>query len=475
MKLNILFINDIHGYLGPHPELFYNKTGEYIETVGGYTSIAGYAEKIRRENPHTLLFDGGDTLHGTKPVIDSEGELLIPILNTMKLDALVGHWDFAYGPKKLKAISENFNFPVLGCNVYQEDNSLFFQPTQIFDQGDVKIGVIGICAMIVDKVMPEKMSKGLKFTSGEEELPKYISELKQRGADIIILLSHNGFPQDIHLLKKINGIDICLSSHTHNRIYEPIIVNGARIVQCGCHGAFIGNFSLEIQNKQIQKCDFELVKVDESLPKNEEIEQIVRNALQPYQEIATNVVGKTDEILHRYDALNSKMDNLLLRAIAHETKTEIAFSNGWRYGAPIPEGNITENDLYNMAPMDPPVSTVELTGNEIKIMLEENLERTFCSDPLKQMGGYVKRVFGLQINMRIENPKGHRIQEIYFGNSHLDAEKTYKVSFITTQGVAKKYGKNRQKCEVKTIEALKNYLQKNPNFSPSKIDSFRLV
>ena len=475
MKLNILFINDVHGYLAPHPELFYNKDGETIEKVGGYASIAGYVNKVRTENPNTLLFDGGDTLHGTKPVVDSEGELLVPILNAMKVDALVGHWDFAYGPEKFKTISGQFKFPVLGCNVYKEDGSLFFQPTIMLEQAGLKIGVIGICAMIVDKVMPEKMSKGLKFTTGEEELPKYIKELKQNGADIIILLSHNGFPQDVDLLKKISGIDICLSAHTHNRIYEPIIINDTKIVQCGCHGAFVGNFSLEFQDKKIHNCTYELVKLDETTPKDEIVENMVKDALKPYKGISENVVGKTSEILHRYDAINSKMDNLLLRAIAHETKTKIAFSNGWRYGAPIPAGDITENDLYNMAPMNPPVSTVELTGSEIKTMLEENLERTYCSNPMHQMGGYVKRVFGLQINMRIENPKGHRIQEIYFENVHLEPDTTYKVSFITTQGVAKKYGKNREKMEIKTIEVIKNYLKENPDFTPSKIDSFRLV
>lgn len=475
MKLNILFINDVHGYLAPHAELFYNENGETVETVGGYSAIAGYVEKIRAENPNTLLFDGGDTLHGTKPVVDSEGELLVPILNHMKVGALVGHWDFAYGPEKFKETSKKFNFPVLGCNVFNKDGSPFFKPTKLFEQEGVKIGVIGICAMIVDKVMPEKMSEGLTFTSGEEELPMHIAELKKEGADLIILLSHNGFPQDVHLLEKIEGIDICLSAHTHNRIYEPIAVNGAKIVQCGCHGAFVGNFTLEINENKIQNLHYELVKIDASTPKNNEVARMVELALKPYEALINNVVGTTTETLHRYSAINSNMDELLLRSIAHETNTEIAFSNGWRYGAPIAVGAIRENDLYNMAPMNPPVSTVELTGTEIKAMLEENLERTYCSNPMHQMGGYVKRVFGLQINMRIENPQGHRIQEIYYKNAQIDMKKTYKVSFVTVQGVAKKYGTNRKKCEVKAIEAMKNYLQENSNFVPSKNKSFRLV
>ena len=125
--------------------------------------------------------------------------------------------------------------------------------------------------------------------------------------------------------------------------------------------------------------------------------------------------------------------------------------------------------------MNPPVSIVELSGAEIKEMLEENLERTFCSDPFGQMGGYVKRCLGLQINMRIENPKGHRIQEIYFKGEHLDPKNTYKVSFVTTQGVAKKYGNNRKELDIKAVEAMKDYLNKIKEFKPSTRPIFRLV
>ncbi|MDO7173856.1 bifunctional metallophosphatase/5'-nucleotidase [Mariniflexile sp. AS56] len=475
MKLNILFINDVHGYLEAHPELFYDETGEVVETAGGYAHIAGIVDAIRKDNPNTLLFDGGDTLHGTKPLVASKGEAVVPILNALKINALVGHWDFAFSPNHLKHLEKYLEFPILGCNVYNKEGMHFLKPSLMLEQGGIKIGVIGICAMIVDKVMPEKMSEGLKFTTGKEEVQMYIKELKAEGADIIVLLSHNGFPQDFQLLKEINGVDICLSAHTHNRIYKPIEVNGAQMIQCGCHGAFVGNLKLELENKQIKHINYELIKVDASTPKNEKVLQLVNEALKPFKDIKEHIVGSSNQTLHRYTTLNSTMDELLLEAIAHSTNTNIAFSNGWRYGAPIPKGPITENDLYNITPMNPPISTVELTGSEIRDMLEENLERTFCSDPFGQMGGYVKRCVGIQVNMRIENPTGHRIQELFFKGKHIDPKSTYLVSFVTMQGVPKKYGKNRKEHDKKAIEAMKEYLQERPDFKPSNSAVFRLV
>lgn len=125
--------------------------------------------------------------------------------------------------------------------------------------------------------------------------------------------------------------------------------------------------------------------------------------------------------------------------------------------------------------MNPPVSTVGLTGLEIIEMLEENLERTISPQPMTQMGGYVKRGLGLHVNMRIENPKGHRIQEIYIGNTPLDKKKYYTTSFVTSQGVPEKFGRNRIELPVNVVTAMIEYLQIHPDFDGSDSAIFSLV
>lgn len=209
MQLSIVYFNDVHGYLQEHPELSYEGSREIIKNAGGYSKLAGFIKSVKDQNPHTLVFDGGDTFHGTLPVVESKGEILLPILKQLDISAMVAHWDFAYGPEQLLNLASQLNYPVLGINVYKDNGELLSPPCLIKEIGSIKIGVIGLCSNIIDKTMPKEFSDGIKITNGEEELPSYIKEVKEHGADLVILLSHNGFPQDCELLSKTEGIDIC--------------------------------------------------------------------------------------------------------------------------------------------------------------------------------------------------------------------------------------------------------------------------
>ena len=139
----------------------------------------------------------------------------------------------------------------------------------------------------------------------------------------------------------------------------------------------------------------------------------------------------------------------------------MAFSNGWRYGAPVPPGPVTLNDLWNIIPVNPPVSVTNLTGDEIWTMLEENLEHTFARDPYDQMGGYVKRCMGLNLYFKVENDAGHRIQELFVEGQPVRPDRVYRAAFVTTQGVPERYGTDREDLDVRAIEALRRYLAKH--------------
>ena len=155
----------------------------------------------------------------------------------------------------------------------------------------------------------------------------------------------------------------------------------------------------------------------------------MKHSLEPYMDKLSEVVGETATALNRGTIFGSTMDNFLLQSLISQTDAQVAFSNGWRYGAPVPPGNITLNDLYNIVPMNPPISTVELTGEEILLMLEANLERTFSSDPYQQMGGYVKRYLGLKAYIKLENTSGYRKQKLFMGNEEVQTRPILQRSF----------------------------------------------
>ncbi len=461
-ELTIIQVNDTHGYIEEHWEHFFNgKDSQYIK-VGGYPRLKTYIDQTRRSNENVLFLDSGDTFHGTYPVVASEGEVLIPLLNKMTLDAMTSHWEFAYGPKRFKELASQLNYPVLAINIYDEKtNELVFDPYLIKEFKDVKVGIIGIAATIVDKVMPEHFSQGLYFTLGEEELAKYIKELREdKDVDIIVVLSHLGYPQEVKLAKEVDGIDVLLSGHTHNRLYEAQKVNGALIIQSGCHGSFLGHLDITLDDKKIIDCNYQLKLMDSTIDKDPAMKALVENTMAPYRNRLDQVLGKTETSLSRTLVLESTMDNFLLNAILDYTGSQIAFSNGWRYGAPIPVGDITENDLWNIIPVNPPISQVKLSGREIWDMLEENLERTFATDPYKQMGGYLKRAMGINVYFKIENAAGQRIQYLFINGEAIDYDHLYDVAFVTTQGVPSKYGSQRKNLEINAIDVLKNYLAK---------------
>jgi len=462
-SLTILQMNDSHGYLDLHEEMFWAGDHGAYRKAGGHSRIGALLNGIRAERPgQVLAFDCGDTIHGTYAAVQTEGQALVPMLNAMGFEAMTAHWEFAYGPARLREIASQLDYPLLAINCYdQESDELVFDPYLVTEASGLRVGVIGIAATIVDKVMPASFSEGIYFTLGKEELPRYVDRLRNdEHVDLVIVISHLGFPQEMKLAREVDGIDVLLSGHTHNRLYRPAQVNDTILIQSGCHGSFLGRLDLEIQEGRVVGYDHNLIVVGEDIEPDPEVQRLVDQTLAPYRRDLAQVVGQTATPLHRYRALEATMDNLLLQSMLDLTGAQLAFSNGWRYGAPVPRGPVTLNDLWQIIPVNPPVSLCKLTGDELWTMMEENLERTFARNPYDQMGGYVKRSMGFHLYFKVENPYGTRINELFVDGERVKPDRVYEACFVTTQGVPAQYGSDRQALDVHAIEALQRYLDK---------------
>lgn len=459
--LTIVQLNDIHGYLEPHAEIVWEAEGPTFPKLGGLARISALIKAIRSEvGDNLLVLDCGDTFHGTYAAVTGKGIDLVPAVNLLGIDAMTAHWEFAWGPEHFEQLAGRLSYPMLAMNCYRTvDGSRPFAPSLIVEKAGVKVGIVGMAAAIIDKNMPKNFSTGRRFDIDEASLASEVNKLRDiEACDLIVLLSHLGLPQDCKLAASVPDIDVVVSGHTHNRLQQPVTVGKTTIIQSGCHGSFIGRLDLTLGDGEIG-VSHRLIPVDGGSGSDPAVTAVVDQILAPHRKYLQRNVGTTAIALHRNLQLFSPMDDVLLAAIAQASNTDVAFSNGWRYGAPIPPGPVTVNDLWNIIPTNPPVSTVILSGREIRAMMEENLERTFASDPYEQMGGYLKRFRGLTIFGKIENPSGHRIEHIFVGEKRLADDDALKVSFVTAQGVPEKFGTGRQNLDIKAIDALERYFE----------------
>jgi sulfur-oxidizing protein SoxB len=460
-RLTILQINDVHGYMEPHPELFLDAGEPQLRMLGGYARIRTLFERVRDEAGGAVLaLDNGDTLHGTHAAVSTRGEALVDPLNLLGLDAMTAHWDFAYGPARLEQVVGSLGHPLLAANVYPVDGEEAAYPSHtVIERGGVRVGVVGLAAFIVDKTMPEHFSEGLRFTLGVEETATLVTQLRERDrVDVVVLLSHLGFPQDCRLAEQVPGIDVIVSGHTHNRLSRPYRVGRTLIIQSGCHGAYVGRLDLEVDGEGVRSAGHQLIPVAADIEPDAEMTAIIDRLLGPDRAGQAECVGATSHILHRGTVMQAPMDDLLLAAVAQAGETSIAFSNGWRFGAPVPVGAIRRSDLWNMVPPNPEIEVTELTGRELREMLEENLERTFSTDPYRQQGGFVKRCRGIVALVKVENPPGARLTELFVDNRPVRDQARFPVSFLTTQAVPARFGTERRGTGIRAITALEDHL-----------------
>lgn len=227
-------------------------------------------------------------------------------------------------------LAARLHHPFLAANCWAFDGSRPFSATLMCRAGRLNVGVIGLAATILDKTMPPHFASGLRFTDGVDEVRTEAARLRAEGAELVIVLSHLGYPQDLALAGQVDGIDVILSGHTHNRVKVLARSNGAVVIQSGCHGSFVGRLDLQVEGNRITGFQHRLIAVDDRLAANPEMHGLVEAAMATTRPLQAQIGGKTAVALHRATSLDVPMDDVLLAAIARAAGTDIAFSNGWR-------------------------------------------------------------------------------------------------------------------------------------------------
>lgn len=465
-RITLLQLNDLHGYGSPHAESFDLTHAEHLAEGGGLGRIAGLLHTVRRDRDDAVVaLDSGDTFHGTMEAVHTQGQALLQPMAALGLDAMTIHWELAYGLQRVQKMSGELPYPMLAANI-SSNGSCLFPPFTVVRRGGVRVGVIGLAAVAARHLVAAEGHSDVRITVGDDLVAEHIRTLRTAyGANLIVVLSHLGFPQDHKLATTVPGIDVIVSGHTHNRLTSPVIADGTVIIQSGSHGAFVGRLDVSLTRSGIAEVNHSLLPVDASWAVDEVVAERVADAMSPFAAARDNVLGESDVVLHRYAMLETTMDNLLLDAVAEAAGTEVSVSNGWRYGAPLAAGPLTEYDVWNIVPANPPVSVVRMTVGQLRSLFEDNLEATFAADPWQQQGGYVKRSRGLEMVAKIENPPGHRIQQFSAAGLQRD-DHLLEVAFLGEQAVPRGCGEGRQGVGVSAVEALTSYLRRHKSVSP---------
>ena len=401
--------------------------------MGGLDRIATVVKSIRSERPNALLLDGGDTWQGSYTALKTNGMDMVKAFNLLEVNAMTSHWEFTLGIERVMELVDNhLNFPFLGANIFDTEwDERAFEPYTFTEQNGKKIAIIGQAFPYMPIANPSWMFPGLSFGIREKNIQEIVNEVKSKNADLVVLLSHNGFDVDRQLATRTEGIDIIFCGHTHDALPIPIIENKTLLVASGSNGKFLSRIDLNV-DKGIKDFKYRLIPIfSDIISSDKEMANLINEERKPFLSILKEEIGETDSVLYRRGNFNGTWDDLICNAIIDERGADIALSPGFRWGPSlIPGSKITIEDIYNATAMSyPKVYLTEMTGNTLKIILEDVADNLFNPDPYYQQGGDMVRVGGMGYKIDINKSQGNRISEMTMlkTGDRIEPEKKYKV------------------------------------------------
>ncbi|MBU2581804.1 MAG: thiosulfohydrolase SoxB [Alphaproteobacteria bacterium] len=403
--------------------------------MGGIDRIATVLNSIRAERGDKVLFlDGGDTWQGSFTSYKTKAADMVEVMNSLKPDAMTSHWEFTYGIDRVKEIVDSLPFAFLGGNIFNAEwQEPAFEATKMFEAGGVKVAVIGQAFPYLPVANPRWMFSELSFGIREEQVQKNVDEARAAGAELVVLLSHNGFDVDRKMAGRVSGIDVILTGHTHDALPEPVIVGKTLLIATGSHGKFLSRIDLDVQDGAVKGYQYKLIPIfSDVITPHKETTALVDKVRAPYEQELSTVLAKTDSLLYRRGNMNGTFDDLICDALLEEREADIALSPGFRWGTTVlPGQDITVELLHNATSMTYPAAyRSEMTGKLLHDILEDVADNLFNPDPYYQQGGDMVRVGGMGYRIDIRKPIGSRITDmtILKSGEKVDPTKTYVVA-----------------------------------------------
>jgi len=403
--------------------------------IGGLDRMATAVKAIKAERPgRVLLLDGGDTWQGSYTSLKTAGADMVAAQHALGVDAMTAHWEFTYGTDRVKELKEQLKFPFLCGNVKDTEwGDPVFDATTTFERGGLTIGVVGQAFPYTPVANPRWMIPEWSFGIEEERIQGHVDKLRAAKVDLVVLLSHNGFDVDRKLAGRVKGIDVILTGHTHDAIPVVVKVGQTLLVAPGSHGKFLARLDLDVRDRQVKEYRFKLIPLfSDAIAADPEMAAVIQKLRAPHEKELGRVLGRTEGLLYRRGNFNGTFDDLICSALLEERDAEIALSPGFRWGATLlPGQDITVEDVFNQTAITyPAVYRNEMTGEQLKAILEDVADNLFNPDPYYQQGGDMVRVGGLAYTIDVGQKMGARIGEMRLAKTGaaIDPAKTYVVA-----------------------------------------------
>ncbi len=385
--------------------------------VGGLAHMATLVRAIRAERPgKTLLIDNGDTWQGSYTALKTRGADMVRAMNALGVDAMTAHWEFTHGEERVLELIDMLEFPFLCGNVVDTDfEEPVFESTAYFERGGVKVAVIGQAFPYTPVANPRHMIPRWSFGIRDNLVQAHVDAARAEGADLVVVASHDGFDVDRKLAGRVSGIDVLLTGHTHDAMPGVVRVGDTLLVAAGSHGKFLARLDLKVENKRVADHRFRLIPVfSDAIAPDPEMARLVDGIRAPYASEINTVLGRTESLLYRRGNFNGSFDDLICQAILEQRDCQIALSPGFRWGSSLLPGEdvLTEHVYHQTGITYPECYRSEMTGADLKGILEDVADNLFHPDPYYQQGGDMVRVGGLGYRIDIRKDVGRRISDM---------------------------------------------------------------
>ncbi len=449
--------------------------------VGGFAELASLVKRLKASRPGALLLDGGDTWQGSATSLWTNAQDMVDACKLLGVDVMTGHWEFTYGMERVKEIVEkDFKGKVdfVAQNVKTTDfGDPVFPPYVIKTINGVPVAIIGQAFPYTPIANPRYMVADWSFGIQDDNLQKMVDEARGKGAQVVVVLSHNGMDVDLKMASRVRGVDAILGGHTHDGMPVPVLVKnpgGTTIVtNAGSNSKFLGVIDFEVKGGKVADFRYTLLPVfAEQIQPDKEMAALITKIRAPYEAKLAEKLAITDGTLYRRGNFNGSWDQLVCDALMEVQDAPIAFSPGFRWGTSLLPGEAITRELMmdQLATTYSYATVTSMSGEMIKTILEDVADNLFNPDPYYQQGGDMVRVGGLTYAIEPAAKMGARISDMRLAGTAIDPAKTYKVAGWAPVAEEAKTAGNKPVWDV-----VEQWLKAKGRVAPRRINTPRLI